>query len=408
MFWSNQVITYLQRLSNGNDVGYSPVEGRARTLYATVYALLAREYLGHTSDLADEVVVFIQACQFSNSGLIIGPELKDYAPDPTVIHNLEHLSLHSTCSVLPFCQDHSIRLKPIQFAHEFCDLQFLQEWLSKRNWKNAWFEGNNILFAGQLLVYLRDVEKRPDAQAALDLWFEWLDSELDPLTSLWGSDGFCSNAEAVYGGYHQLLLYWYENREIVNPSGLVDTVLGLQHLDGGFNRRGNRGACEDVDCVDILVHCYKRYDYRRADIRFALRRCKIHILKTQNPDGGFPYNRDQPQSHMGIPGTEAEPNISCAFPTWFRVHTLALIAEILPDEPEFEGVNFQFNKALSMGWHQSPIGWDSDATHPGFFASCCARFKYWKSFVKHCMRQTFRRVRMVITRCIKFVNRCDR
>ena len=408
MFWSNQVISYLQRLSNGGCVGFPAVVGRPETLYATVYALYTGEYLGHASDLADEVVVFIQSCQSSETGLIAGPELNDFVHEAGSMHDLEHLTLHSTCSVLPFCQDHGIELRPIVAAHKFCDLAYLELWLSERDLENAWFEGNNILFVGQLLLYLRDVEKIPEASEALERWFKWLDEQMDPETSLWGTNGSCSNAAAVYGGYHQLLLYWHEEHPIVNPAGLVDTVLDLQHLDGGFNPKGNGGACEDVDSVDILVNCYKRYDYRRADIRFALRRCKTHILKTQNPDGGFPYNRDQPQSHMGIPGTEAEPNVSCAFPTWFRVHTLALIAEILPDEPEFEGVNFQFNKALSMGWHQSPIGWDRDATHPGFFASCCARFKYWKSFVKHCMRQTFRRVRMVITRCIKFVNRCDR
>ena len=50
---------------------------------------------------------------------------------------------------------------------------------------------------------------------------------------------------------------------------MIDTVLGLQHVDGGFNPRGNGGACEDVDSVDILLNLYKRFDYRRADIRFA-------------------------------------------------------------------------------------------------------------------------------------------
>ena len=137
-------------------------------------------------------------------------------------------------------------------------------------------------------------------------------------------------------------------------------MLALQHWDGGFNPRGNAGACEDVDSVDILVHCYKRLDYRRVEIGAALRSCVDHILRTQNVDGGFPYNRDQPQSHMGIPGTQAEPNVSCTFPTWFRIHTLALCAEIIPDHPALERLEFRFNKVLSMGWHVSPTGWVMD------------------------------------------------
>jgi hypothetical protein len=47
------------------------------------------------------------------------------------------------------------------------------------------------------------------------------------------------------------------------------------------------------------------------------------------------------------------------FATWFRVHTLALMAEILTDEPELQ-FPFRFTNNLSMGWHQT---W-SKAQHP--------------------------------------------
>lgn len=171
---------------------------------------------------------------------------------------------------------------------------------------------------------------------------------------------------AIFGGCYQLLVYFHEEHPLPNSRGLIDTVLSLQHMDGGFNPNGNAGACEDVDSVDILVNCYKRFDYRRADIRRALRRCLRHILTTQNTDGGFPYNSDQPQTHMGIPGTAAGPNVSCTFPTWFRIHTLALIREVLPSEPAFEGINFRFNRALSMGWHRSPSGWTAIRDTPSF------------------------------------------
>jgi hypothetical protein len=41
--------------------------------------------------------------------------------------------------------------------------------------------------------------------------------------------------------------------------------------------------------------------------------------------------------------------------TWFRVHTLALISEIVPDEPGQDTVPFRFATQLSMGWHRP---WD--------------------------------------------------
>ena len=340
--------------------GLAPsVPGKSPTLYGAVYSVSARYYLGLDAEpIAGKTLRdFLLNCQDPATGLLVGPELDSGVLARDGEHDLEHLRLHSTCSALPFYQLLGIKLEPITYAHRFCDLDYLEKWETARDWNNAWLEGNNILFIGQLLLHLRDVERYPGAADALEHWFHWLESEVDPDTSLWGTNGYCSKADAVYGGYHQLLLYWHENRPIPNPEGLVDTVLGLRHPDGGFNPKGNAGACEDVDSVDILVHCYKRWAYRRAEIRCALWACVDHILATQNADGGFPYNLNRPQSHMGIPGTEAGRNESCAFPTWFRIHTLALCAEVIPGHPALAGQAFHYNPTLSMGWHASPEGW---------------------------------------------------
>ena len=58
---------------------------------------------------------------------------------------------------------------------------------------------------------------------------------------------------------------------------------------------------------------------------------------------------------MGVPGTGAPANVSTMFPTWFRIHTLALMSEILTDESRLKDVPFRFSDALSMGWHRT---WD--------------------------------------------------
>lgn len=355
--WNIAALNFFQSLHDSQSARARSVPGGSFTLYGTCYATLGEVYLDPGKALLESTRRFIIGCQDAETGLMIGPELKDFKAAPGVMHDREHLLLHLTCAAIPVCLQFGIQLPyPIRDAHRFCNATYLQDWLDKRNLKQAWFEGNNILFVGQLLVYLRDAEKHPLAQRALDLWFHWLDEYADPKTNLWGTDGHCSPMEEVYGGYHQLLIYHHENHPIQNPQGLADTVLSLQHMDGGFNPGGNGGACEDVDCVDILVNLYKRNDYRRPEIRCALRRCLRHILVLQNPDGGFPYNRDCPQSHMGIPGTDAAPNQSTTFATWFRVHTLALVAEILTDETELQ-FNFRFTKNLSMGWHQP---WDKN------------------------------------------------
>jgi hypothetical protein len=356
--WAASALRFIESLWSPGSPGYPSVPGGFLTLYGTCYALATRHFLGDNTPVSKATKRFLTECQDENTGLMVGPELKEFTAAPGVMHDREHLLLHLSCAAIPTCQHFGIPLRhKIASAHRFCDLGYLKRWLDRRSLKDAWFEGNNFLFVGQLLIHLRDVENYPGAQAALNFWFEWLDTNLDPNTGLWGTNGFCSAAAAVYGGYHQLLVYHFENHGVTNPEGMIDTVLALQHADGGFNPDGNAGGCEDVDSVDILVNLYKRINYRRADIRVALRGCVQHILSTQNPDGGFPYNRNCEQSHMGIPGTQAAPNVSTTFATWFRVHTLALAAEILPEDEEFKGLNLRFSNSLSMGWHRSPAGW---------------------------------------------------
>ena len=355
--WAEHSARFLRSLLT--PAGSPSVANGAVTLYGTCYSLLAMHYLGEDVDVASDIRDFVLSAQDATTGLFAGPELVGFEPPPAAKHDRDHVLLHLTCTVLPFCQQFSIKPRhPIHSAHRFCDLSVLERWMGERDLRQAWLEGNNILFVGQLLAYLRDVERHPGAADALKLWFAWLDAHADPKTGLWGTDGFCSAPEAVYGGYHQLLVYYHENHPLPNAGGLVDTVLAFQHNDGSFHPDGNGGACADVDSVDILVNCYKRADYRRAEIRHSLRRCLRHILSTQNADGGFPYYRNRPQSHMGIPSTEAGPNVSCTFPTWFRIHTLALIAEVLPNETALAGIPFRFNRAFGMGWHSSPPGWE--------------------------------------------------
>lgn len=355
------VTDFVHAMSRTGPVHHCSVPDGMSTVYGTCYGMLALEYLGVGYGGARDMAEAVGAHQDPATGWFIGPELADYDPPPEVKHSREHLLMHSTSAALPVLQQFDVPARhPLRAAHAFCDPRYMTHWLDERDLANPWFEGNNILFAGQFLVYLRDVEKYPGAQDGLNAWFDWLDRNADPNTGLWGTNHGATAHAAAFGGYHQLLVYYHEKHPVPAPKALVDTVLGLQHPDGGFSPGGGGGACEDVDCVDILVNMYKQMNYRRAEIRHALRRCKRLILSIQNPDGGFPYKRNVPQSHMGIPGTQAPPNVSCMFPTWFRVHTLALIAEILTDDANLRDVPFRFNKALSMGWHEP---WDKPA-HP--------------------------------------------
>lgn len=334
------------------------------TLYASCFAVMTLHYLGELSHLSPNArsqwADYILQWQNRTDGYFLGPELVR-REITSARYNWDVVRMHLAAHVLPALDLLGKQpLYPLAFAHPFLDIEYLQEWLEARDWQKAWLEGNNLLFIGQFLVHLRDVERQPGAQESLDLYLRWLDEHVDPLTGLWGTNGgLSSRARAMYGAYHQLLVYFHEEHPIPNPEKLVDSTLEVQEFDGGFSASGRGGACEDVDAISILVNLYQRYDHKRPKIRRALRRAYASVTKRLVPEGGFVYRWGSPFTHMSIPRTHVPANTPHLFATWFGVHTLALLAEILTDEPDLARV-WHFNRVLSMGWHRT---WNPDL-HP--------------------------------------------
>lgn len=352
-FRPERVLQYIDRSFVEDTGSYLSSPRGVATLYATCYALLTRRYLGAGEHARPATLDFILSHQSPETGCFCGPELIDWDPSPTARYDKDYLLTHLTCAVLPVLAEYGLRARfELQFARRYCDPAYLRDWLDRRDLRNAWLEGNKLLFAGQLLIYLHEAEGRAEASDALEMLFNWLDSHVDPATGLWGTDGCCSPFVGMCGAYHQLLLYYYRGREVLYRERLIDSVLSLQHEAGGFSPGGGGGACEDADAADILVNAYKHTTYRRSDVRAALRRCLRHLCRLQNPDGGFPYNKRVDITHNGIPATACPKGCSNMFSTWFRVHTLALIAEVITDDARLSAIPFRFNKALSMGWHR--------------------------------------------------------
>lgn len=362
-----RVVEFIHARHTGVPGEYAYSVTGSPNLYSSCYALMTLHYLGALPESADarrQWAEYILGWQAPETGIFMGPELLE-PPLPGAKHDFDHLAMHLTTTVLP-CLDilGAQPRHPLTFAHRFLDAATLADWLHARDWSDAWLEGNNLLFVLQLLIHLRDDEKQPEAGARVEQFFDWLDAQVDPATGLWGTNGCTSNFVAMCGGYHQLLAYYYEARPVNSPERLVDVTLALQHADGGFHPRGGGGACEDVDAVDILVNLYKLHDYRRAEIRVALRKTVRSIFLKHMPDGGFVYRLGEPFSHMGMAATRTPANQSNMFATWFRLHTLALAAQVLQDTP-LADVPWGFNPRLSMGWH--PV--DVAAPHPGWHAA---------------------------------------
>jgi len=324
------------------------------SLYASCFAALARHTTGDLDGLGPDEraawCAFLNSWQDAETGYFLGPEL---VPDERTRPEMDesYVRMHLAVHVLPALEIMGgAPAYPLRFARRFADAGTLRRWLDARDWRQAWLEGNNLLFAGQLLVHLRDHEKEPAAQPALDLYFDWLDARQDPATGLWGTNGYCDLNDALYGGYHQLLVYFFCGRPVRYAAEIIDAVLSLQQADGSFSHTPGGGACEDVDAVHVLVNLAQRTGYRLTDVRRALSRTVPHLLSQQAPDGGFVYRWGRSYMQSGLLRTFVPADQPDLFSTWFRLHTLGLIAQMV-EEPELKGVGWRFNSACSMGWH---------------------------------------------------------
>jgi hypothetical protein len=354
-----RVSHFVRSLQIGRNGEFRMCPGGDVTLYASCFAAMTLHYLGELSQFSQNTrhqwANYILQWQNQADGYFLGPELVK-EEITSAKHDWDVVRMHLAVHVLPALDLLEAKPRyPLAFAHRFLDPKYLQEWLEARDWQRAWLEGNNLLFVGQSLVHLRDVECLPGARASLALFFRWLDEHVDPATGLWGTDGgFSHPAPAMYGAYHQLLVYFCENRPIPYPRQLIDSTLAVQEFDGGFSASGGGGACEDVDAISILVNLYQRLDYERPQIRRALRKALQSVLRRLAPEGGFVYRWQEPFTHMSIPRTRVPADTPHLFATWFGVHTLALLAQVLTDEPKLER-DWHFNPVLSMGWHRP---WD--------------------------------------------------
>jgi len=365
-------ILYLETLYTGDSGKYRNCQKGHITLYSSCFAYMISHYLDALNQFSKrdlkEWANYILSHQ-KQDGLFYGPEILE-GKLLSAAHSKKHLAWHLTCHVLPVLTLMKVKPRyPLAFVEKYLEQNALHDWLEKRNWNEAWLEGNNLLFMGQLLTYLAVEEGVAEAKERISDLFQWLDKTIDLRTGFWGTDRGCDNYNAVYGGYHQLLLYYYWNRELPKEA-MIDTVLALQHYDGGFSKGWGGGSCEDVDCIDVLVNLYKLTSYRRRDIEKALRKASLAVLRRQLPSGGFVYKKGEEFNHMGMELTYAPANEANIFSTWFGVHSLLLISEIVK-LPCSRGINYHFNESCSMGWHRS---WDKSPVE--FNDNCLFRLYY--------------------------------
>lgn len=216
----------------------------------------------------------------------------------------------------------------LTFAERYLQPLWLEAWLSRRDLRDPWLEGNNIVNLGSFLLALRrqgDGPRREAADAALELLFAWHDRLQEPATGFWGVGQAADPTRALHamaGSMHNFHLWYAMGRPLPFHDRAIDFALTCPpDVDS---------ACIDVDLVDLLVHGLDRVDHRRDEVRRWLRTLLPRLLAFQNPDGGFADVPEGTRRLDGWVGGYEEPQgLSNTFATWFRWIAIAMIADVL-------------------------------------------------------------------------------
>ncbi len=265
-------------------------------------------------------------------------------PDPE--ETWRYIDFHVTNYSLGALQALGDGAPVLEFARPWRDPQTLKAWLSDRDLRDPWQEGNNIVNLASFLLLMRDAGD--DTGPLLDILFDWHDRLQDPATGFWGvGQGLGGDwlLHAMAGSMHNFHLWYAESRPLPYQDRAVDYVLS-RPTDW-------HSACIDVDEVDLLVHAADASAYRRAEIDHWLR-CKLAaLLARQNPDGGFADTFDHPWRQDGWLAGPVEPaGSSTTFATWFRWIAIAMIDDHLWPERR----RWNFRKMIGIGYRKPQNG----------------------------------------------------
>ena len=102
------------------------------------------------------------------------------------------------------------------------------------------------------------------------------------------------------------------------------------------------------------MNLHRRTGHRPLAVRRALTRAVGAVLRRRTNDGGFAYRSGEPYTYMGMHRTATPADSGQLFATWFALHTLALASPYV-SEAQLPGDPWQFNRVVSMGWHDPQL-----------------------------------------------------
>lgn len=259
-------------------------------LYPSLYAILARELFDNldtnmTLQEKQEYIDYIKSYQDAQTGIF--HDSSHIITGKAGGHDLDYVTWQTTYFSMHALD--ALNAYPeyeFHFLEPFLSDSYLIQWLESLDFKRPWRQSNMIMFLLSFYFFYCRKTGEKVYRNLIDISLDWLDKKQDPHTGLWGTDIGASLMTGMAGAYHFYMFYYAAKRDVHYKERIIDSVLSLQNHKGLFTYSG--GSCVDLDPVDILVNLSKRSDYRALDVRKALTRALMAILKQQNPDGGFP------------------------------------------------------------------------------------------------------------------------
>ncbi|MDQ3007720.1 MAG: hypothetical protein M3R47_20365, partial [Chloroflexota bacterium] len=193
--------------------GFRSADGKEQSLIATCCGILMLEGLCKLQSVSPEERLswgsYLQGCQDSESGFVVGPLLDQSAVGGTHDHG-SYLTHQTTYFALQAMDALGMKAPyRLRFMDEFSSTEAVIAWLESLDWSDAWLKSDKAMFMLAFLIYRAEVERDRSAATLFHRVLDWFERTKDAKTGLWGTAQYSSTLDAVIAGYRIIPFYEY-------------------------------------------------------------------------------------------------------------------------------------------------------------------------------------------------------
>jgi prenyltransferase beta subunit len=158
--------------------------------------------------------------------------------------------------------------------------------------------GNKAMFMAIFLTYEYERTKSKQLLSQINTWFEFHNTHQNPETGLWGTNHKDRYFNTSQNGFHQVIIYDYWNKPLINTEKILSVLLSQQNKDGSFSPVPGGESCFDSDSIILLAFIKKRLLLNPESI--VLKNALNNMFRNKNEDGGFAESKYFPKRIMDI------------------------------------------------------------------------------------------------------------